>query len=68
MLHNEMSQAKVNHEKLLGTLRAGKCVNNLITSTSYPDGCSRLESPLVSSLLKKNKTVYIDFFKVMIVL
>lgn len=56
-----MSQASVSHWNLLVVLRAGKSVNNLITSASYPNGCSRLESLFISSLLKKIR-VYIDFF------
>lgn len=61
MLCSEMSQANVSHWNLLVMLRAGKSVNNLITSASYPNGCSSLESPFASSLLKKIRE-YIDFF------
>lgn len=63
---NEMSQASISHWNLLVMLRPGKSVNNLITSASYPNGWSRLESPFISSLLKER--VYIDFFKTVIVL
>lgn len=61
MLWSEVSQVNVSHWNLLVMLRAGKSVNNLITSASYPNGCSSLESPFVSSLLKKIRG-YIDFF------
>lgn len=56
-----MSQANVGHWNLPALLRAGRSVNNLITSASYPNGCSRLEILFISSLVKKIR-VFIDFF------
>ena len=62
MLWNEMSQAEASHQELQITLRAGKYVNNLITSTGCSNGCSRLESPFVSSLLKSIRQSIYRFF------